>query len=121
MPRAPDPQVRLRWRQLIDAFDPRRFTVAEFCRKHRISQASFYQWRRRLATNTTPGHDQRREAKPLQRRAAFVPVQLVDDSQDSTAQTVQVHLPNGVRVDVPTGQRDLLWELIENVSPAKEL
>lgn len=117
MARVPDPQVRRRWRRLIESFDPQRFTVAEFCRCHQISHASFYKWRRvfaddapqsqALARSTTPD-------TPSQATNAFVPVQIVDASAQPTPK-VEVHLPGGVRIDVPADQQTLLWELIANL------
>lgn len=122
MARAPDPNIRLWWRRLIDDFDPQRFTVAEFCRKHRVSQPSFYKWRRKLAGEMAPrgAQSERRNGKPSHTPPAFVPLQLVHNSHGALAQAVQVHLPSGIRVDVPAGRKDLLWELLEHLGHTKE-
>lgn len=53
--RSSDPQLRRRWQQLLDAFDPDRFTVAAFCRKHGVSVAALYQRRRKLQ-QPSPAH-----------------------------------------------------------------
>lgn len=36
------------WRKLIGGFDPRQTTVRQWCRRHRVSEPSFYAWRREL-------------------------------------------------------------------------
>jgi transposase-like protein len=37
------------WRQLIAQQEQNGVTVRAFCQKHRVSEYSFYQWRKRLA------------------------------------------------------------------------
>lgn len=54
MPRKPDPELRRRWRNLLAQFDPQRHSVAQFCRARDISVASFYKWRKILATESSP-------------------------------------------------------------------
>jgi hypothetical protein len=106
MSRSPDPELRRRWRRLIDSFDPHRQTVAEFCNRHEVSPASFYAWRRRLSQSPASS-----PAVP-----AFLPVEIMQRPL-APGRSVQVHLPGGVRVEVPTADRDLLFELIGHVTP----
>ena len=101
----PDPELRRRWRGLIEAFDPQQSTLAEFCRRHQVSTASFYAWRRRLAAAVRP-----KPATP-----AFVPIRI-DRGTDRCPATVQIHLPGSVRIEVPAAQRDLLIDLITRLA-----
>ena len=74
------------WRDLIERWKASGQSVAAFCAAHRVNQATFYSWRKRLATRTRyttpPAH-------------VFAPVQLVPDP------TAEVVLPNGLIVRVP--------------------
>ena len=74
------------WRDLIDRWKASGQSVAAFCAAHRVSQATFYSWRKRLATRT------RSTTPPA---PAFAPVRLVPDP------TAEVVLPNGLIVRVP--------------------
>lgn len=109
MVRSPDPQLRQWWRELIDAFDPSESTVAQFCRRHEVSTASFYQWRRKLQG------DRRRptQAGPSDATPGFLKVQVsepqVPESQSALA---SIRLPRGIRVDVPVHERELLLAAI---------
>lgn len=122
------------WRRRLERFEDSDFTVAEFCRVEGVSIPSFYQWRRRLASSRTaravgrrddnaiagrfrtagsnqpkPANrvNQASETKPCETAAAFVPVRLTQ------ATAVEVQLPNGTRVCLPTGDADLLRVAIE--------
>jgi len=41
-------QAAVKWRELIQRWRRSSLSVAEFCRRQEIAQASFYQWRKRL-------------------------------------------------------------------------
>ncbi|MCO6439039.1 MAG: hypothetical protein J5J06_18255 [Phycisphaerae bacterium] len=43
-----------RWREILQRQSSSGLSVAAFCRRSRISQASFYTWRRRLRDGATP-------------------------------------------------------------------
>jgi hypothetical protein len=76
------------WRDLIDRWNASGQSVAAFCNAHRVSQATFYSWRKRLvsrARSTTPP------------APAFAPVRVVPDP------TAEVVLPSGLIVRVPVG------------------
>lgn len=105
MARGSDPERRRWWRSLMETFDPQRASVAEFCREHEVSTASFYAWRRRLGEGGG-------------RAPAFVPVEITREPAREAA--VQIHLPGGIRVEVPTGDRELLVELIARLASAVE-
>jgi hypothetical protein len=79
------------WRDLITRWKTSGQTVAAFCTAHRVSQPSFYSWRRRFASrNPQPTTS----APPT---ATFAPVRVVPDP------TAEVILPTGVVVRVPVG------------------
>jgi hypothetical protein len=64
-------------------------SVAEFCRREVVSDASFYAWRRRLSK-----HGEGRRESPL-----FVPVEL--DGAERPIAGVQIELPGGAVVTLP--------------------
>jgi hypothetical protein len=74
------------WRDLIDRWKASGQSVAAFCAAHRVSQATFYSWRKRLASRT------RCTTPPA---PAFAPVRLIPDP------TAEVVLPNGLTIRVP--------------------
>ena len=76
------------WRDLIDRWKSSGQSVAAFCNAHRVSQATFYSWRKRLAARA------RGRTAPA---PAFAPVRVVPDP------TVEVILPTGLIVRVPGG------------------
>ena len=74
------------WRDLIDRWKVSGQSVAAFCAAHRVSQATFYSWRKRVATRTRCMSS---------RHPAFTPVRVVSDPM------AEVVLPNGLIVRVP--------------------
>jgi hypothetical protein len=74
------------WRSLIDRWKGSGQSVAAFCAANRVSPATFYSWRKRLATR---GRD---TAAPA---PTFAPVRVVPGP------TAEVILPNGLVVRVP--------------------
>jgi hypothetical protein len=76
------------WRDLIDRWKASGQSVAAFCAAHRVSQATFYAWRRRLATRAQAA------ARPA---PAFAPVHIVPDP------ITEVVLPSGLIVRIPVG------------------
>jgi hypothetical protein len=86
-----DPNLERRWRDLIARWERSDLTVRDFCSDHRISEPSFYAWRRELATRD-------REPRPATPPVpTFVPVRVAPPVG------VEVVLPTGVVVRVPSG------------------
>ena len=79
------------WRDLIDRWKTSGQSVAAFCAAHRVSQATFYAWRKRLAARS------RGQTPPI---PAFAPVRVVPDP------TAEVILPNGLIVRLPAARRE---------------
>ena len=53
MGRRIDAAVHTAWRRRWERFEGSSVTVAEFCRREGVSQAAFYQWRKRLTREAT--------------------------------------------------------------------
>lgn len=84
------------WRSRMQRFRASGLSVTRFCEQEQVSMPSFYLWRKRLA-------DGAGSSSP----PTFVPVRVTH----STA--VEIHLPSGARVCVPSGDRDALRVAIE--------
>ena len=86
-----DPKLERRWRDLITRWERSDLTIRDFCSDHRISEPSFYAWRRELATRD-------RAATPATAAIpTFVPVRVASPT------VIEVVLPTGVVVRVPIG------------------
>ena len=91
------------WRERLARFAKSNLTVKEFCRRERVSDPSFYQWRKRLqlersrAKSTGTSGDKNTEV-----RMPFVPVNI------SGPTWTEVEFPNGVRVRVPATNAEAL-------------
>lgn len=84
------------WRERLRRFQGAGCTVAEFCRRERVSVPSFYQWRRRLAdTSPGPRPQRSRRLQGPQTTPAFQQVML------SGGGAVAIELPSGVRLELP--------------------
>jgi transposase-like protein len=79
------------WRDLIARWRASGQTVAAFCAAHRVSQATFYSWRQKLA-DRNPG-----PTTQISPGATFAPVRVVPDP------IAEVILLTGVVVRVPVG------------------
>jgi transposase-like protein len=110
MPRAPDPELRRWWQRLISSYDSSGLSIAAFCKQRDVSAASFYAWRRKLLregatpTPTAPA------------ASSFIAVELTP----SLGQPIEVHLPGGVRLDVPASERGFLMDLVQELTGREE-
>jgi transposase-like protein len=91
------------WRQRLEEFDRGTAPVAEFCQRLGVSQATFYQWRRRLRPTVTAEPESQtaatgRRAKSRQttRPLHFLPVEI------SAAPQIEVLLTGGIRLLLPS-------------------
>jgi transposase-like protein len=85
-----DPRKEQHWRRLIQLWKNSGLTVRAFCARHYLTQSSFYAWRRELQ----------------QRDAAFVPVQVETNDQQSRVTSIpiiEVVLAGGQCVRVTPG------------------
>lgn len=86
-----DPELERRWRDLIARWERSDLTVRDFCADHRVSEPSFYGWRRELAARD------RQKGPPAPPVPTFVPVRVVPPA------VIEVVLPTGVVVRAPLG------------------
>ena len=113
MARPVDARKHELWRQRLARFRRSKLSVAEFCRAEQISQASFYQWRRRLGIHRPPAN--RNSDKYARSPAAehFVPVQVA-----STAARLRFSFPNGAQLRFDAQDPKLLQTVIQIVAEA---
>ena len=114
------------WRERFLRFDDGGRTIAEFCEAEGISTASFYAWRRKLATQrqTTQGRSpqrkkkrqKKRPRKKLAGRGVFEPLTIA-------AAVVVVRLPDGILIEVPANSegalRTIVGQLVRDVEAAR--
>lgn len=88
-----------KWRRILDGQRASGLGVAGFCRRHGISAASLYAWRRRLGQAA---------GAPV-----FVEAKVVDPSPAEAAAAIEVCLKGGRRLRVGGGfDADVLLELV---------
>jgi transposase len=80
---------RSEWAARLRRFEDSPSTVAAFCRRERVSTASFYLWRRRLGSEPSP---------------RFVPITI---APAHPAPAIEVAFPNGVVIRLPNGAAPL--------------
>ena len=104
MARSVDAALRRVWEDRLRRYAGSDLTVTRFCERERVSVPSFYQWRRKLAGSPEPSGgtagSERLALRPQEQ--AFVPVRITQSA------TIQMRLPNGVEVSLPTGDESLL-------------
>ena len=106
MARSVDASKRRAWSERLQRFVRCGQTVAAFCESEGISMPSFYQWRRKLAGRKSC---KRSYAKPSARQT-FVPLKIVSPA-DAKA-PIEIQLPNGTRVYLTGGDRELIGAAI---------
>jgi len=123
MPQKLDLAKREVWRRRLRDFERGSATIVEFCRRMGVPVWSFYYWQQRLRSGTIKtSSDQARDGTvtPTRRRRFvhraghggtksglnFVPIQIAGQ------RSVEVHLPNGARVTVPSHDRDAIDAVI---------
>lgn len=87
MGRTADGSVAAFWAERLARQRRGSLSIAEFCRRERISPPSFYAWRKRLEKSE---------------RALFIPLELSRAVEPSTL-GVQIELPGGALVTLPAG------------------
>lgn len=95
MPNRSHASVLQVWVDRVDRCQQSRLSVAEFCHAEGISQASLYQWRKKLSVANAA------VSQPL---PAFVPVKLRASEVAQPTTVMSVELPGGVRVRLEVTQ-----------------
>jgi hypothetical protein len=100
------------WREVIGRQRTSGLSIAEFCLRERVSQASFHNWRREIARRNAetpkaadvgkPRHRSASKAVPASRSQApaFLPVVV---KEAASAASVEIVLPDRTTVRVPPG------------------
>ena len=126
MSRGPDLARRELWRRRLREFDRGTATVADFCDRVGVSTAAFYQWRRKVAVSTSPEGGPVGLVKPsLQTTSSstvaagmkFLPVEIMGPGNGNV---VEVQLPCGIRVLVPSRDQESLRTVLESLASARE-
>ena len=84
MARLPDLGKQRRWLELMRLWQQSQLTVSEFCEQHRLSEASFYAWRRVLKQRGLL------QARPTRQPPAFVKLTL--DAEPPAVSAVELVL-----------------------------
>lgn len=112
MARGKNEELWDRWRERLRRFDSGNLTVAAFCEQDEVSQAAFYAWRKKLPAETRQptvdrSHGNIASATTRAPRhpeaSSFIPVVSLNSQS-----RVVLTLTNGVRVEVPGDDRDLV-------------
>lgn len=115
MARSTDPKKVALWQRRFRRFVASGLPVARFCAAERVSESSFYYWRKKLgprrrgramdAEDHAAGRGSRRAVTPDRR--VFRPVTVAPATCG-----VVVRLPGGVRIDVEAGQLDTIRAVV---------
>jgi len=105
MARSRDARKWREWRRRMRGYEKGRQSVAAFCRDEGVSEASFYQWRRRLAEPPVQELDSEADV-----RAGFRPVHVL------RAARISVCLPGGTRLRVPSSDPQAVRLVIETLA-----
>ncbi|MEQ8784650.1 MAG: transposase [Pirellulaceae bacterium] len=95
------PSASERWRELLRRQAESGWSVAEFCRRRDVSEASFYQWRKRLRADPLSAAATGRSSP-----GPFLPLAVVG------AAGVEIELPCGAMVRIPLGDQRTLEQVI---------
>ncbi len=102
------------WRERIEGQQRSGLTVAECCKSERVSEASFYRWKKLLTEprgprrpRSTRRSTQRTEVQasgPEERASQFVPIALRDSSTSpGPRQSIASNHDNSMRIELPNG------------------
>jgi len=97
MGRAIDEGLWRVWRGRLARYERSGQTVAAFCAGEQVAVPTFYQWKRKLRASVTERDDPADRASPAWDGPTFVPVRIEGSA------VVEIELPNGARVRVPSG------------------
>ena len=106
MSRGAHVQKRTEWSDRLRRFARSKLSVAEFCRREKVSVPSYYHWRRKLG-------DAPSEVNGGSEPATFIPVEITRLSG------VEVTFPNGARLTLPAQSRQQVQDFIESIAMAR--
>ena len=110
MARQPDASKQRRWLELVRLWQQSQLTVSEFCERHRLSEHSFYSWRRVLRQRGVLQDPSTRQAPTP---AAFVKLTLAAEPEPPAVSPVELVLSNQRLLRLLPGfDPDMLRELV---------
>lgn len=111
MARRADLDLAAAWRWRLERFELSTLSIARFCFAEGVSEASFYQWRRKLKATGAARQSTNERSKESRREtslpATFAPVRLIGGA------SVTAHLPGGTRLEIPLGDEAAARAAIE--------
>ena len=113
MARPVDARKHELWRQRLADFRRSKLSVAEFCRSEQLSQASFYQWRRKLAANKSRSRGTSVEHADTPTAEHFLPVEVA-----AAPARLQFAFPNGAQLLIDVQDPVLLRSVVQAVAAA---
>ena len=111
MARPVDARKHELWRQRFARFRRSELSVAEFCRSEQISQASFYQWRRKLADDKPRPNGTSVKHTDVPTAEHFVPMEVA-----SAPARLQFSFPNGAQLLIDAQDPLLLQAVVQAVA-----
>lgn len=112
------------WRGVLARHRDSGLSIRAFCRRERLSEPSFYAWRRELARRNAerPARGASGRKRPGQTPPAFVPVVVSNGLADDRTEAITIHWGRGERVRVlrlsATTPAERLGELVRAVESA---
>ena len=94
------------WRKRFQRFERSGLTIADFCAMENVTAANFQYWRRRLANDPRPSSGTQGSKKRRSPPSGFLPVRV-------SLATVDIRLPGGASVSIPSGDTTALRVAIE--------
>ena len=91
MSRGSNPIKVQQWRQRLERFAQSGQTVVQFCQAEGVSEASFYQWKTKLARQASQTSSQAKSSPP-----AFQAVEITSPHQSATT----VRLAGGIEIEL---------------------
>jgi transposase-like protein len=109
MARRPDAAKQDRWLELIRRWQRSQSTIGEFCKRHQVSEASFFSWRRVLRERGLL--DEPMPATNSAAAPAFVKLTTLDAERTGSAIELVLNQRRVLRVR-PGFDADMLLELV---------
>ena len=97
------------WRERLERFDASSLTVARFCAQEGCSTASFYQWKRKLRTSSSPKR-KTTNSNPADSQERFRPLTIA-----ISPARVGIHFPSGTRVELAGDDHDLVCRVVREI------
>jgi transposase-like protein len=96
------------WRDRLRRFRASGMTVARFCEFERVSQPSFYQWRRKLESRNSAAA----KARPVFQQVVVAPAAAVSPG-------LRVRLASGAEIEVGAGNLEVIRAVVGELARAE--